>query len=71
MMHLQRETQMSQASRKSGKSGHWTSKDTEDFRKQAESFTKKITANPKTAQAYLEKLGTHTATGKLTKRYGG
>ncbi|OZB13831.1 MAG: hypothetical protein B7X53_15240 [Hyphomonas sp. 34-62-18] len=62
---------MSQVSRKNGKSGHWTSKDAEDFKKQAESFSSKVTASPAKAREYLEKLGTHTSTGKLTKRYGG
>lgn len=62
---------MSQANRKAGKSAHWTTQDAKDFEKQADSFAKKVTASPKAARAYLQKLGTHTSSGKLTKRYGG
>lgn len=62
---------MSQANRKAGKSAHWTAQDAKDSERQADRFAKKVTPSPKAARAYLEKLGTHTATGKLTKRYGG
>jgi hypothetical protein len=62
---------MSQTNKKAGKSAHWTGQDAKEFEKQADRFAKKVTASPKAARAYLEKLGTHTASGKLTKRYGG
>ena len=56
---------------RSALTGRWTAADAERFEKQAADFTKKHASSPEAAREYLQKLGTHTPTGRLTKRYGG
>ncbi|MCK5887020.1 MAG: hypothetical protein KAG70_11060 [Alcanivorax sp.] len=49
----------------------WTTQDAKRFKKQAADFTKRHASTPEAAREYLQKLGTHTASGKLTRNYGG
>lgn len=44
-------------------------KEADKFSKDAEEYTKKVTASRKTAREALVKLGTHTPKGNLTKNY--
>lgn len=48
-----------------------TEADVERFRKAAEAWGKKATKSKKSAKNTLVRLGMLTASGKLTKRYGG
>lgn len=48
-----------------------TEADVERFRKVAEAWGKKATKSKKSARDTLVRIGMLTASGKLTKRYGG
>ncbi len=56
---------------RSASTGRWTTADAQRFEKQAVEFTKTVTASPEAARKYLVELGTHTSSGKLTRKYGG
>lgn len=49
--------------------GVLSQKDADEFSKACKRQLKKVTASKTAAQKALQKLGTHTPTGRLTKNY--
>ncbi|HAE26474.1 MAG TPA: hypothetical protein DCG58_04890 [Hyphomonas adhaerens] len=66
------ESPMAKAKQRSEQAtGGWSTKDAERFDKLASDFTKKKITSAAAARKYLKELGTHTAGGQLTRKYGG
>lgn len=48
-----------------------TQRDAKEYRVALKEFSASASTSKESAQRVLQKLGTHTKTGKVTKRYGG
>ena len=51
------------------RSGVLNQADADRFKKACKAYLKKVTKSKETAQKALQKLGTHTPTGRIAKRY--